>query len=56
VGVGLDPAGLYASGIDREEVAVAGGVHNMYLKVLFEAGLPALIGLLIILLRRYGRG
>jgi O-antigen ligase len=49
VGVGLDTAGLYASGIDRQEVAVAGGVHNMYLKVLFEAGLSALIGLMIIL-------
>jgi O-antigen ligase len=48
VGVGLDKASVYSSGITND-VAVAGSVHNMYLKVLFEAGLPALIGLMIIL-------
>jgi O-antigen ligase len=48
VGVGLDHASVYASGITND-VTVTGSVHNMYLKVLFEAGLPALIGLMIIL-------
>lgn len=48
VGVGLDHASVNASGI-TDDVAVTGSVHNMYLKVLFEAGLPALIGLMIIL-------
>jgi O-antigen ligase len=48
VGVGLDHASVYASGI-TDDVTVTGSVHNMYLKVLFEAGLPALIGLMIIL-------
>jgi hypothetical protein len=47
VGVGLDKASVNASGITRD-VAVT-SVHNMYFKVLFEAGLPALIGLMIIL-------
>jgi O-antigen ligase len=47
VGVGLDHASVYASGI-TDDVTVTGSVHNMYLKVLFEAGLPALIGLMII--------
>jgi O-antigen ligase len=48
VGVGLDHASVNASGITND-VTVTGSVHNMYLKVLFEAGLPALIGLMIIL-------
>jgi O-antigen ligase len=47
VGVGFDRASVYASGITNG--AGASTVHNMYLKVLFEAGLPALIGLMIIL-------
>ncbi len=47
VGVGLDHTSVYASGITND-VRVTGSVHNMYFKVLFEAGFPALIGLLII--------
>ena len=48
VGVGLDHASVFASGLTND-LTVTGSVHNMYLKVLFEAGLPALIGLMIIL-------
>jgi O-antigen ligase len=49
IGVGLDENSMFAADLfDQTDTYVAGGVHNMYLKVLFEAGLPALIGLLII--------
>ncbi|HEY7072457.1 MAG TPA: O-antigen ligase family protein, partial [Acidimicrobiales bacterium] len=48
VGVGLDNASVFASGLS-EDLTVTGSVHNMYLRVLFQAGLPALIGLMIIL-------
>jgi len=49
VGVGMDENSMFAADLfDQTDTYVTGGVHNMYLKVLFEAGLPALIGLLII--------
>jgi O-antigen ligase len=48
VGVGLDNASVFASGLSSD-LTVTGSVHNMYLRVLFQAGLPALIGLMIIL-------
>jgi O-antigen ligase len=46
-GTSLDTRTAYRSG--AIEGTVSGGVHNMYLKVLLEAGLPALVGLLVVL-------
>jgi O-antigen ligase len=46
VGVGFDSGSVAAAGDDR---ILTSGVHNMYLKVMYEAGLPGLIGLLLIL-------
>jgi len=46
-GVGMDFESVYATGFFSERLS--GGIHNMYLKVLLEAGLPALIGLLLII-------
>jgi O-antigen ligase len=48
---------VFGVGLDQESVLAASGgggkfqigAHNMYLKVLYESGLPGLIGLLIIL-------
>ncbi len=49
MGVGLDENSMFAADLfDQTDTYVTGSVHNMYLKVLFEAGLPALIGLMII--------
>jgi O-antigen ligase len=45
-GVGLDAGSVFAAA-GQDTITV--GAHNMYLKVLYEAGLPGLIGLLIIL-------
>ena len=51
LGVGMDEHSIFAADlIGPNDSFVTGGVHNMYLKVLFEAGLPGLVGLLIILL------
>jgi O-antigen ligase len=46
-GVGLDSESVFATGLLTERID--GGVHNMYLKILLEAGLPGLVGLLLIL-------
>lgn len=45
-GVGLDQGSVFAA---AGEDAIQVGAHNMYLKVLYECGLPGLIGLLVIL-------
>jgi O-antigen ligase len=51
VGIGLDPqSGGKVAPIPNASAKNQGsGVHNMYLKVLLESGLPALIGLWIII-------
>jgi len=46
-GVGLDRQSVNATDVVTERIG--GGVHNMYLKILLEAGLPGLIGLTLIL-------
>jgi O-antigen ligase len=51
VGVGMDEASLFAAELTEGPVQM--GVHNMYLKVLFEAGLPGLIGVLVIQLATF---
>ena len=52
VGVGMDAASLSAAELTADPILM-GGVHNMYLKVLFEAGLPGLIGVLVIQLATF---
>jgi O-antigen ligase len=49
-GVGLDNESVFAA---AGQGAIQVGAHNMYLKVLYEAGLPGLIGLLTIQLATF---
>lgn len=46
-GVGFDSESVFATGFFDERLS--GGIHNMYLKVLLEAGLPAMLGLVMII-------
>ena len=48
----MDETSVFAAELTEDAIRT-GGVHNMYLKVLFEAGLPALIGVLVIQLATF---
>jgi O-antigen ligase len=52
VGVGMDETSVFAAELTEDAIRM-GSVHNMYLKVLFEAGLPGLIGVLVIQLATF---
>ncbi|MGH9211166.1 MAG: O-antigen ligase family protein [Acidimicrobiales bacterium] len=57
IGTGLDQLATVrdVALIDLPDDAPPGGVHNMYLKLLHEAGLPALCGLLLLLIATANR-